>query len=124
MASSSTEPAAKRARCSLDDPEGDFDLGIEQEEQYAMDQQAEIDIQTLQQDAEAEAVDAAIVGDDGEILHPMRADRRDQVFGNAAQAEAAGHDGHAVEKQAFQRFGGVFANLVCHTHFLTPRGGF
>ena len=39
MASSSTEPAAKRHRDSLDDPEGDFDLGLEQEEQFDQDEQ-------------------------------------------------------------------------------------
>ena len=57
----------------------------------------------LQQHAEADIVDARVVGDDGEVLHAAVADRLDQRGGNAAQAEAAGHDRHAVAQQPGQR---------------------
>ena len=55
--------------------------------------------------AQAEIVDAGIVGDDGEVLDAGLAHRVDQVLGNAAQAEAAGHDRHAVEEPVERRFG-------------------
>ena len=47
------------------------------------------DLAGLEQNAEAEAVDAGIVGDDGQILCAALAHRLDQDLGNAAQAEAA-----------------------------------
>ena len=48
-----------------------------------------LDLARLEQQAEAEAVDARVVGDAGEVLHARVAQRGDQRFGNAAQAEAA-----------------------------------
>ena len=49
-----------------------------------------------QQQADAEVVDAGIVADDGEVLRAAAMQRGDQVFGNAAQSEAAHHDRGAV----------------------------
>jgi hypothetical protein len=43
----------------------------------------------LEEEAEAEVVDAAVVGDDGEVLDAGGAQRADQLLGNAAQTEAA-----------------------------------
>jgi hypothetical protein len=40
-----------------------------------------------------------------EVLHAGVADRGDQVLGDAAEPEAAGGDGHAVEQQAVERLG-------------------
>ena len=51
-----------------------------------------LDLPGLEQQAEADAVDAGIVGDDGEVLHAGIADGVDQRLRDAAQAEAAGHD--------------------------------
>ena len=42
------------------------------------------------------------------------ADRSDQGLGDAAEAEAAGRDGHAVEEQPVQRGGGVIVDLRSH----------
>jgi hypothetical protein len=61
------------------------------------------DLPGLQQDAEAEVVDAGVVRGDGEVLHPCVADRGDQQLGDAAEPEAAGGDRHAVEEQAVER---------------------
>ena len=55
-----------------------------------------------QQQAETGVVDAGVVGDDGEVLDPAVPDRLDQRRGDAAEAEAAGHDRHAVAQQALQ----------------------
>ena len=62
-----------------------------------------LDLPRLEQQAEAGAVDAGIVGDDGEVLHAGVADRLDQRLRDAAQAEAAGHDQHAVLEHAGER---------------------
>ena len=58
-----------------------------------------LDLARFKQLAEAEAVDARVVRDDGEVLHAGVLERIDQRLGNAAQAEAAdrerlpvGHD--------------------------------
>jgi hypothetical protein len=48
-----------------------------------------LDLPRLQQLAEAEAVDAGVVGDHGQVLHAAVAQRVDQRLGDAAQAEAA-----------------------------------
>ena len=62
-----------------------------------------LDLAAGQQDAQAEVVDPAVVGDHRQVLDARVADRRDQVLGNAAEAEAARHDGHAVEEHARER---------------------
>ena len=47
---------------------------------------------------EAAVVDAAVVGDDGQVLRRRCADeRRDRVLGDAAEAEAADDERRAVE---------------------------
>ena len=61
------------------------------------------DLARLEQDAEADAVDARIVGNDRQVFHARFADREDQRFRNAAEAEDAGHDGHAVFQKTRQR---------------------
>src|SRR3954466_6143820 len=43
-------------------------------------------------------VDAGIVGDHGQTFHATVPDGLDQGLRNAAEAEAAGHDRHIVEK--------------------------
>src|SRR5262249_12652716 len=48
------------------------------------------DLLAFEKDAEAEVVDAAVVGDDGEILDAKVSQGGDRVFGNAAQTEPAG----------------------------------
>jgi hypothetical protein len=50
----------------------------------------------MQQHAQSDIIDARVVGDDGQPLHAAIADRVDEHSGNAAQAEAAGHNRHAV----------------------------
>ncbi len=49
-----------------------------------------LDLAGLQQQAEAEIVDARVVRGDGEVLGARIADRRDQKLRDAAQAEPAG----------------------------------
>ena len=71
-----------------------------------------LDLLGLQQQAEPRAVDACIVGDDGEVLHPGIADRRNQHLGDAAKAEAAGTDQHAVLEHARERRLGVGIDLL------------
>ena len=51
------------------------------------------------------------------FLTPLRDDRVDQGLGNAAQAEAAGHDRHVVVQQARERGPGVTVDL---SHGLPP----
>src|SRR5262249_95578 len=62
-----------------------------------------LDLLGVEQEAEPDAVDAAVVRHHGQVLHAGVADREDQLLGNAAQAEAAGHDHHAVLQQAGER---------------------
>jgi len=54
------------------------------------------DLPIPEQEPEAEAVYADVVGNGGEVLRPLLHQRANQVFRNAAQAEAADHDGGAV----------------------------
>ena len=72
------------------------------------------DLPRLQQSAEADTVDAGIVGDDGEILHPGIADGIGQGFGDATEAKPAGHDRHTVLQEARKGGFGVRIDLV-HT---------
>src|SRR3546814_1205380 len=57
----------------------------------------------LEQRPEAEAVRAAIVGDDGEFLDAVPQQAGDQMFRIARKPEPAGHDGHPVEENALKR---------------------
>jgi hypothetical protein len=66
----------------------------------------------VEEEPEPGVVDAGVVGDDRQPLHPGLADRLDQGLGDAAQAEAAGHDHHVVPQQAGERRLGVGVNLV------------
>ena len=50
-----------------------------------------------EQQAHAQAVDADVVADGGEILHALADQGANQVFRDATQPEAANHDGGAVE---------------------------
>ena len=54
------------------------------------------DLAILEEKADAEVVDAGVVADDGEIFGAFAADGSDQIFGDAAEAEAAHEDGGAV----------------------------
>ena len=65
-----------------------------------------------QQLAEPLAVDSGIVAGDGQVLDARCLDRVDQPFGDAAQAEAARADRHAVVQQAFERRRRIGIELV------------
>src|SRR4029077_6210034 len=71
-----------------------------------------LDLARLEQLAEAEAVDAGVVRDDGQVLDARIVQRIDQGLGNAAQAEAA--DGHqlAIADDAGQGGGRAWEDLV------------
>jgi hypothetical protein len=58
------------------------------------------DLARFEQRAEANAIDAGIVGNDGQILGTRRFDRGDQCLGDAAEAEAARHYDHAIFQQS------------------------
>ena len=57
------------------------------------------DLPRLEQQSEAESIDARVVGDHGEIARARIAQRQDEILRDAAQAEAAGHHRHAVARQ-------------------------
>ena len=71
-----------------------------------------LDLARFEQHAEAEAVDAGVVGDDGEVLDPRVAQGFDQRLGNAAQPEAAHGEQLAVADDAGERRGGAREDLV------------
>ena len=70
------------------------------------------DLTGLQQEADAPVVDAGVVAGDGEVAYAGIAQRRDEGFGNAAQAEAADGEQHAVAGDVGQRGAGVGVELV------------
>ena len=70
-----------------------------------------LDLARLQQKAKTEIVHARIVGDDSQALHPAVAQRGDEIFRNAAKAEAAGHHRHVVEYRAVQSGFGAVVDL-------------
>ncbi|MNH84470.1 hypothetical protein D3C73_368940 [compost metagenome] len=75
------------------------------------------DLAVGQQHAEAETVDAAVVGNDGEVAGAFALDLGDQVFRDAAQAEAASDHGHAVFKTCQSFLVGTHALVeTCHMH--------
>ncbi|MCY1457738.1 hypothetical protein D9M71_750580 [compost metagenome] len=75
------------------------------------------DLAVGQQYAEAETVDAAVVGDHGEVACALALDLGDQVFRDAAQAEAASDHGHAVFKTCQRLLVGTHALVeTCHMH--------
>jgi hypothetical protein len=57
----------------------------------------------LQQQPQAEIIDARIVRGNRQVLYACVPDRHDQVFRYAAQAEPPCRDQHAVEQHALQR---------------------
>ena len=59
-----------------------------------------------QQRPDAVVVDAGVVADDGQVLGAAAMQRGDQVFGNAAQPEAAHHDGGAIGNDGDRLVGG------------------
>ena len=73
-----------------------------------------LNLPRLQQHAEPEAVDPGVVRHDGQILNARGADRLDQLFGDAAQAEAARDDGHAVGQHALKSGGGIGVYFAGH----------
>ena len=70
--------------------------------------------------AEADAVDAGIVGDEGQVLRARIPNRLDQRLGNAAKAKAARHDGHAILDEACHRRWRILVDLI-HTTSLPDR---
>src|SRR5690606_33173641 len=64
------------------------------------------DLPGVEQDPEADAVDATVVGDDVEIPVTGREDGFDQVLRVAAHAEATGHQGDTVAHAFDGRAGG------------------
>src|SRR5262249_24313851 len=71
-----------------------------------------LDLLGVEQQAKADTIDAAVVGDDGQVLHARVADRQDQLLRNAAKPEPAGHDQHAVLQQAGERCPGIGIDLL------------
>src|SRR5579883_2078121 len=67
------------------------------------------DLAILQEQADAEVVGAGVVADDGEVFDALAADRVDEIFRDAAEAEAAHQDGHAVAQVGDGGVGGVDA---------------
>ena len=82
------------------------------------------DLAAGQKDPQAEVVHAAVVGNHGQVLHAHLADARDQVLGDAAEAEAARHDRHAVEQHARKRVSGVLHYLAGHAVLLRRNAAF
>ena len=76
-----------------------------------------LDLPRFEQQAEPGAVDAGIVRHAGQVLHAGVAQRLDQGFRHAAQAEPAGHDHHAVLQDAVERRLGVGIDLF---HWKNP----
>jgi len=72
------------------------------------------DLPRAQQLSEPFAVDPGVVAGDREVFRSSIADCIDQPLGNAAQAEPAGANLHAVKEQTFQRGGGGGILLLSH----------
>ena len=70
------------------------------------------DLARGQQQAEAEAIDAGVVGDRGQALDAAVAQRGDQRLGDAAQAEAADGERLAIGDHALQRVACACIHLV------------
>jgi hypothetical protein len=71
-----------------------------------------LDLAGFEQAAEANAVDAGIVRNHRQVLDAGVADRVRQRLGDAAEAEAARHDHHAVFQNALESRLGVGIDLV------------
>jgi len=66
----------------------------------------------LQQRSHAEVVDTGIVADDRETLHAAVDQRLDQVFGDTAQAETTGGEGHVIVQQSIERGLGIGVDFL------------
>src|SRR5260370_11287231 len=79
----------------------------------------------VEQNAEADTVDAAIVGDDGQVLHARLADRHDELLWNPANSASPGHYHHAVLHQPAKRGARIgidfLHGLSCFERGPTPR---
>ena len=84
------------------------------------------DLPRAQQRADAVIVDAGVVADDGEVLGAAAMQRGDQVFGNAAEPEAAHHDGGAIGNDGDRLVGGGqhFVHDVNYRQEALARAGF
>ena len=69
------------------------------------------DLAGPQQQAQTEVINAGVVADAGKASNTPANERRDGVLRDAAQAEAADHQGHIV-LQAIQRHVGIGHHLV------------
>ena len=63
-----------------------------------------LDLAGLEQDAEADPVDAGVIRNKGQVLRPRFAHRVDQDLGHPAKAEAARHQDHSILDLAGERF--------------------
>src|SRR5690606_14018643 len=79
------------------------------------------DLARAQQQPEAEAVDAGVVGDHRQALDPGIPQRGDQRLGDAAEAETADREGLVVRDDAAEGFAGVLVEAGC-SHFEFPGG--
>jgi hypothetical protein len=84
------------------------------------------DLPVREQDPESEVVDAAVVADDGELLRPARAQRGDQVLGDAAEPKPPTMR-VAPSGMSATAIGGARADLALPTNLLAatapPRRG-
>src|SRR2546421_3511144 len=78
------------------------------------------DLAPLEQQADAEIVDAGVVADDGQVLYTFAADSSDEVFWDATQTEAAHEDGCAVVDLLNGGVGG--GDAFVHTVLRSVRG--
>ena len=79
-----------------------------------------LDLTRLEHHAEADSVDACVVGDHREVLHAGFRNRFDQGFGNSAEPKAAGHQRHAVTEQPVEGCRRVRKYLLGHGSSLPP----
>ncbi len=77
------------------------------------------DLPGLQQQPEAELVDPGVVADHGQPVRRRVAQGDDQFFRDAAEAEAAGGDGHIILQQAFKRPARIFVYRFHRLSFFT-----
>src|SRR4030088_3457935 len=70
-----------------------------------------LDLPGVQQEAQSDAVDPGIVGDDRQVFHTGLANRLDQALRDAAQPQPPAHNQHAVLEQAGERRPGVGIDL-------------
>src|SRR5258708_30111179 len=73
-----------------------------------------LDLVILKEQANAEIVDTRVVADDGEVFCAFSSDGSDQVFRDAAKAEAAHEDGGAIGELFDGSVGG--SNAFVHTY--------